>query len=374
MARTTHHFNLNPVQVTIAALGLLDRQLTLGGIPARYSELNFTGGVGDVINVNREGRGIKVQESGISAPIENPIKGDSDKFAAASDRPLPTAPRRAPDGFIRESRFPVRLTTLAQNGTTLSMEQVAFDLKRFGAQVLSKLTRGFAEYFDDTTAAFIKQRITRAGLTPEAAAAVGGDINVTIPAADGTRQNLADRALALRTALADARMHMDIAHVPVSERYLIVGPEFHNILIKDPEFVAVSYSGDTNALRRAVVGNIYTFDVVSHNSFGLEGYVFHKSAMLLASACPAIPMGAVTGSVQDVNGIATRMLVDYDYDKKADTIGLDTMYGLATVREDPDYEARGTLIGEQFVRGLKINITEKAAGTASAASKRGRDS
>jgi hypothetical protein len=36
-------------------------------------------------------------------------------------------------------------------------------------------------------------------------------------------------------------------------------------------------------------------------------------------------MGAVTGSVQDINGIATRMLVDYDYGKKADTIGLDTI-------------------------------------------------
>lgn len=60
MPLTTHNFNLNPVQVTIAALGLLDRQLTLGGLPARYSELNFRGGIGDVINVSRESRGIPV--------------------------------------------------------------------------------------------------------------------------------------------------------------------------------------------------------------------------------------------------------------------------------------------------------------------------
>ncbi|MFF4557172.1 hypothetical protein [Streptomyces sp. NPDC001422] len=358
MALTTHHFNLDPKQVTIAALGLLDRQLTLGGIPARYSELNFTGGLGDVINVNRESRGIPVVAGGISAPITNPITGDKNVFAAASDRPLPTVDRRAPNGFINESRFPVQLTTLAQNATTLSMEQVAFDLRQFGSQVLSKLTRGFAEYFDDTTAAFIKANINRSGLTAGQKNAIGGDVAVTLPKADGTGSNMAARALALRTALVDARMALNIAEVPVSERFLIAGPEVEAILLKDPEFVAVDYSGDTNALRRAVIGRIYGFDIVIHNSFGLEMYLFHKSALLLVSACPAIPMGAVTGSVQDVNGVATRLLVDYDYNKKADTVGLDTMYGLATVKEDPDFGVRGTAIGEKFVRGLKVTITE----------------
>ncbi|MFE5542780.1 hypothetical protein ACFQ71_03060 [Streptomyces sp. NPDC056534] len=357
---TQHHFNLDPKQVTIAALGILDRQLTLGGIPARYSELNFTGGIGDVINVNRESRGIPVQEAGISAPIKNPITGDKNVFAAATDRPLPTADRRPPNGFVNETRFPVQLTTLAQNATALGMEQVAFDLKQFGSQVLSKLTRGFAEYFDDTVAAFIKANINRTGLTAPQKAAVGGDVTVTIPAADGTGANMSARALAIRAALVDARMNMNLALVPTSERYLIAGPEVESILLKDPEFVAVDYSGDTNALRRATVGRIYGFDIVIHNSFGLEMYLFHKSAMLIASACPALPMGAVTGSVQNVGGIATRMLVDYDYGKKMDTIGLDTMYGLATIKEDPDYAVRGVTIGEKFVRGLKISITESA--------------
>ncbi|MFC8099432.1 hypothetical protein [Streptomyces sp. NPDC057363] len=349
--------------MTIAALGILDRQLTLGGIPARYSELNFRGGIGDVINVNRESRGIPVQESGISTPIKNPITGDKNVFAAASDRPLPTVDRRAPNGFINETRFPVQLTTLAQNATALGMEQVAFDLKQFGSQVLSKLTRGFAEYFDDTIASFIKANVNRAGLTAAQKTAVGGDVTVDIPTADGTAQNLTERALALRTALVDARMNMNLALVPVSERYLIAGPEVEAILLKDPEFVAVDYSGDTNALRRATIGRIYGFDIVIHNSFGLEMYLFHKSAMLIASATPALPMGAVTGSIQSVNGIATRMLVDYDYGLKQDTIGLDTMYGLATIKEDPDYSVRGTVIGEKFVRGLKISITEVAPST-----------
>ncbi|MET8702728.1 hypothetical protein ABZW10_28295 [Kitasatospora sp. NPDC004723] len=361
MAPTTHHFNLDPKQVTVAALGLLDRQLTLGGIPARYSELNFTGGIGDVINVNREARGIPVQSAGITAPITNPITGDKNVFAAASDRPLPTADRRAPTGFVNESRFPVQLTTLAQNSTVLSMEQVAFDLRKFGSQVLSKLTRGFAEYFDDTTAAFIKANITRSSLTAGQKSAIGGDVAVTIPAPDGTAANMSARALGIRTALVDARMSLNLANVPTSERYLIAGPEVEAILLKDPEFVAVDYSGDTNALRRATVGRIYGFDIVIHNSFGLEMYLFHRSALFLVSACPAIPMGAVNGSIQNVNGIATRMLIDYDFGKKADTIGLDTMYGLATVKEDPDYAVRGTVIGEKFVRGLKISVTEKPA-------------
>ncbi|MVO87417.1 hypothetical protein GPA10_22300 [Streptomyces sp. p1417] len=361
---TQHHFNLDPRQVTIAALGILDRQLTLGGIPARYSELNFTGGVGDVINVNRESRGIPVQESGISAPIKNPITGDTNVFAAATDRPLPDADRRPPLGFVTETRFPVQLTTLAQSSTALGMEQVAFDLKTFGSQVLSKLTRGYAEYFDDTVAAFIKANISRANLTAAQKKAVGGDVEVTIPLADGTAANMSARALALRAALVDARMNMNLALVPTSERYLIAGPEVESILLKDPEFVAVDYSGDTNALRRATVGRIYGFDIVVHNSFGLEMYLFHKSAMLLVSATPSLPMGAVTGSVQNVNGIATRMLVDYDYGKKMDTIGLDTMYGLATIKEDPAYAVRGTVIGERFVRGLKVSITEKALSAA----------
>jgi hypothetical protein len=358
---TQHHFNLDPQQVTIAALGILDRQLTLGGLPARYSELNFRGGIGDVINVNRESRGIPVQAGGISSPVVNPITGDKNVFAAATDRPLPSVDRRAPNGFVNESRFPVQLTTLAQNATSLGMESVAFDLREFGSQVLSKLTRGFAEYFDDTVAAFIKANINRSSLTAGQKNAVGGDLAVSIPVSDGTADTLTKRALGIRTALVDARMALNLANVPASERYLIGGPEVEAILLKDPEFVAVDYSGDTNALRRATVGRIYGFDIVVHNSFGLELYLFHKSAMLLASACPSLPMGAVTGSIQNVNGIATRMLVDYDYNKKSDTIGLDTMYGLATVKEDPDYAVRGTTIGEKFVRGLKISITEVPA-------------
>ncbi|MGJ3559625.1 hypothetical protein ACR6C2_16770 [Streptomyces sp. INA 01156] len=221
---TTHHFNLDPKQVTIAALGILDRQLTLGGLPARYSELNFTGGIGDVINVNRESRGIPVEAAGISAPIKNPITGDKNVFAAATDRPLPDADRRAPNGFVNESRFPVQLTTLAQNSTALGMESVAFDLRQFGSQVLSKLTRGFAEYFDDTVAEFIKANINRSSLTVGQKNAVGGDVEVSIPTADGTKDNLNERALGIRTALVDARMNLNLALVPASERYLIACP------------------------------------------------------------------------------------------------------------------------------------------------------
>ncbi|MFE2075198.1 hypothetical protein [Streptomyces misionensis] len=341
-------------------MGLLDRQLTLGSIPARYSELNFVGGIGDVINVNRPSRSIPVQESGITDLIKNPITGDKNVFAAATDRPLPSTSRRPPNGFVNETRFPVQLTTLVQNASALGMEQLAFDLKSFGAQVLAPLTRGMAEYFDDRIAAFIKANINRSGLTASQKNAIGGDVEVAIPAYDGSRENLMERALQIRIAFVDARQALRKANVPDSERYVIAGPDVEAILLKDPEFVRVDYSGDTNALRRAIIGNYYGFDVVVHNSFDLEMYFFHKSAMLIASACPAIPMGAVTGSVQDVNGIATRMLVDYDYDLKADTIGLDTMYGMATIKEDPDYNVRGTVIGEKFVRGLKVNITETA--------------
>lgn len=355
---TTHHFNLDPKQVTIAALGLLDRQLTLGSIPARYSELNFAGGLGDVINVNRPSRSIKVEETGVSTIIKNPITGDKNIFAAATDRPLPSAARRAPNGFVNETRFPVQLTTLAQNATALGMEQVAFDLKKFGSQVLAPLTRGMAEYFDDTIAAWVKANINRSGLTTGQKAAIGGDVEVSIPEYDGTRENLMERALQLRVAFVDARLALNRANVPHSERFVIAGPEVEAILLKDPEFVAVDYSGDTNALRRAIIGSYYGFDVVVHNSFDLEMYFFHKSAFLLATVCPAIPMGAVTGSVQNVNGIATRLLVDYDYGLKMDTLGLDTMYGFTTIKEDPDYTVRGTVIGEKFVRGLKVNITE----------------
>lgn len=356
---TTHHFNLDPKQVTIAALGLLDRQLTLGGIPARYSELNFTGGLGDVINVNRPSRSIKVQETGVSTIIKNTITGDNNVFAAAAERPDPSA-RRAPNGFVKETRFPVQLTTLVQNATPLSMEQVAFDLKKFGGQVLAPLTRGMAEYFDDTIAAWIKANITRSALTTPQKNAIGGDIAVSIPTYDGTRENMMERALRIRTAFVDAREYLGKAYVPGTERLVIAGPEVESILLKDPEFVSVDYSGDTNALRRAIIGSYYGFDVVVHPSFGLEMYFLHKSAFLLASVCPAIPMGAVTGSVQNINGISTRMLVDYDYDKKADTIGLDTMYGFTTIKEDPEFSKGSTLIGEKFVRGLKVVITEVA--------------
>lgn len=360
MAGTTHHFNLDPKQVTIAALGLLDRQLTLGAIPARYSELNFHGGLGDVINVNRDSRSIKVQAENVSGIIKNTIKGDDTLDAAVSVRPDATD-RRSKDGYVAESRFPVSLDTLAQNSATVSMEQIALDIQQFGRQILAPLTRGFAEYFDDTVAQFIKANVTRSALTPDQVGAIGGDVEVHIPAADGTRGNLAERATLIRAALVDARMNLNLANVPQSERYIIAGPQVEAILLKDPEFVAVDYSGDQNALRRAVIGRIYGFDIVIHNSFGLEMYLFHKSALLLASAAPAIPMGAIKGSMQNVNGIASRLLFDYDYNKKADTLSLDTMYGLTTVKEDPYYEVNGVQIGRSFVRGLAIKVVEDAA-------------
>lgn len=68
------------------------------------------------------------------------------------------------------------------------------------------------------------------------------------------------------TALLNLKVKLDVANVPQQNRYVIVTPWFHNLLLGSTLFTSVSDSGDSEGLRNGRVGRAYGMDVFMSNN------------------------------------------------------------------------------------------------------------
>lgn len=74
---------------------------------------------------------------------------------------------------------------------------------------------------------------------------------------------------------------------------------------------------------------------------GEENLFFHKNAFALVTRPLAPPSGAAKVEVLDWNGIAMRVVYDYDMDLKSDVVSLDCLWGVKTLTPEMAVRARG---------------------------------
>ncbi|MEX2196830.1 MAG: P22 phage major capsid protein family protein [Thermoleophilaceae bacterium] len=190
-------------------------------------------------------------------------------------------------------------------------EELTLDVRDFANQVLAPMIAAVAAAGEDRLAAVIN------GLAATSSFALAED-----------PEDTKDVILAARETLVDN-------DVPAAGRYLAVSPQIASRLFKVDTFVKVNESGSPDALRNATLGSIYGLQVVESSALtDGEAAVYHRSALAFATLAPAVPSGAASARAQAVQGIALRVLQDFDASVLSDVIAVNTFGGAELVDGD----------------------------------------
>ena len=212
------------------------------------------------------------------------------------------------------------------NASALSDEDLSLNLEDFGAQVLEPMVAAVAQ-----------------GAENEIAYAMNNlDVDLTI-STDG--KDIVAKVLAAREMLGRA-------DVPTGDRWLAVSPEVATMLLGVDKLTAVDASGSPSALRDAVIGRIYGFNVVETSALTeFTAVAYHRSAFGAAFRAPAATAGA-TSSVASVGGISLRTVRSFDVSRLSEMVAVSTFAGAAVVHEDGDHTPLDG--GTQRFRAVKL--------------------
>lgn len=208
---------------------------------------------------------------------------------------------------LNETAIPVELSHW-YSAAKVSDEELTLDLVDFGRQVLGPMVAAVAEAGEDRLANVINA------------------VPVTVPVA--ANADTSDT----KTAILEAREQLVTNDVPAGGRYLAVSPSVASRLFMVQDFVRVDASGSPSALRDASLGSIFGLQVVESSALDDgEAAVYHSSAFAFATMAPANPDGAASAKSSTVQGIALRLLQDFDVGVLSDVIAVSTFGGAALV-------------------------------------------
>ena len=127
-------------------------------------------------------------------------------------------------------------------------------------------------------------------------------------------------------------------------------------------------TGWAPALAEATLGRISGFDVVPSNGIEPhEAFAYHRSAFIASTRAPGKPDGATFGEAVSSNGVAMRLIKDYDYANTTDRCLVNTWLGTAVVYDPVDPTNKDS---ERILkRAVKITTeSDESSSSASASS------
>ena len=293
---------------------------------------------------------------------------------------------------ITEGSVPVKLDRFRDVTVAVTSKQMSLDIADFSEQVITPAMQAIAQAVDEDLLA--------AGL--EGAGYV--------KAGDPNAKDLAD--------IADLAKKLDLNKVPAQNRHLVLHPAHKYRYALAENLSNVSYAGDNQTLRDALLGRVYTLDtymdqnapdtnaaaagtaasfkvtgvkgeskvalsavsgssatVKAGDGFILGGYLyrftadaaassgnvaqvaidqplmedasaaaavivnaphsigFHRNGIALVTRRLALPMGASQAAYASADGLAVRVVYDYDADTKTDKVSFDIIYGIKALDE-----------------------------------------
>lgn len=209
---------------------------------------------------------------------------------------------------VNETAVDVTLRHL-YDATRITDEDLSLAVVDFAAQVTAPQVAAVAIGAEDQVAAVMN------AITPDLA------LNI-----DGT--DVEDMLLAAREMLGEAE-------APAGNRWLACSPSVSTMLLKLDKFSRVDASGSPSALRDALVGRIYGFNVVESAALVAgSALAYHSSGLLFASRAPAMPSGASNAATLSQDGIGIRQVFDYDVATLSDVSAVSTFAGASLVLED----------------------------------------
>ena len=188
---------------------------------------------------------------------------------------------------LDETSVDVTLDTHVYKAIGISDEELTLDINDFGEQVSGPAMSSVVRKIDDSIGT--------------ALAAASPAVTVTLDPTDPY------------DGLVDARIALNNANVPASQRFLALGSNVEAALLKSDRLSRVDASGSSDAFREAVIGRIAGFTAVS--AVGLDpdiAIAAHRTAFPFASVVPLVPAGAAWGETRTWRGFGLRALRDYD--------------------------------------------------------------
>lgn len=146
-----------------------------------------------------------------------------------------------------------------------------------------------------------------------------------------------DEETVTRNVLLAARKFLSDNDAPHTDRWLACGTTIYNRIIKllNPTTIAFDNAVAGDALREAMVGRIYGFNVFESPSLdATEAVAYHKSAFVMAVKAPVNPRGATMSAATSGQGLALRQVFQYDATSASDQSLISTFVGAAAVYED----------------------------------------
>lgn len=205
------------------------------------------------------------------------------------------------------------------HATQITDEELSLSIESFAEQVTLKQVSAVATRAEDQLAGVMNVLPSEFGY-----AAGGTDIENIV--------------LAAREALGEA-------DVPSGQRWLSVSPQVATFLLKLDKFSRVDASGTDSALRDAILGRIYGFQVVESNALNNGSAVaYHQSGFVFGNRTPVTPRGAADSATATEGGVGLRQIFQYDPDVLSDASVISTFAGAALV--DGDRVAKITLAGQ----------------------------
>jgi hypothetical protein len=293
-------------KVVFAAIGVLEREITLVNLVWKDPGGSFRGALGDTSTL-RAG---------------TPITIDT----------------------LNETKVNVTLDTDVYKAIGVTDEELTLDIVDFGLQVLNPSMHAVGRGVEDALVA----RMNSATY----------DLEVTFDPADPWK------------GLVAARIKLNKARVPAAQRFLAVGAGVEQALLTSDRISLVQNSGQiaAGALADATLGFLAGFQVVSHPALPDDiAIAAHKTAFAMSMQAPVIPSGASWGSSESYAGMALRALRDYDMPNTRDRLLIDTFVGTNIVRDhgtldsdgdfvpsdDPDTDNGTDLV---FARAVKLTL------------------
>lgn len=291
-------------KVVATALGLLERESSLGRLVWRDGLGDFSGAKGDTVT--------------ITLP----------SYVAANERALRSGAARVKSN-LAENKIAVKLTDDIYIDLPISDEELTLDIADFGRQVLNPVVGGIVRKVEDKIAGLMA--------TPKDGLGQALVYHTNIAHAAGTDDPY-DTAV-------DARAALNAAQVPFADRSIVCGSEMEAEFLKSDRFVRADASGTTDTLREALIGRVAGFDVYTSQSLAPdEAYAAHKSAYAVAQRAPLVPAGAPWGAVSDYNGVAIRTVRVFDPNEVEDRFVADAWMGAAVVTDPGHFDANGKFV------------------------------
>jgi hypothetical protein len=259
-------------------------------------------------------------------------------YAPARTRVLRSGTARTKD-TLNERKIDLTLNLDIYKDVGITDEQFTLDIVDFGAQVLAPITAGVVDRIGTAVA-------------DEMSAA---DYAKTLAFTYATGDFWEDVVVAARELL-------NKAHVPMSNRFLALGPAMESAALKTDMFVKANESGGTSALEDATIGRKGGFTIVSAPELGPdEGYAYHQTAFALANRAPKIPDSVAFGAIRSAQGFVMRVVRGFDLDEVEDRTIFDSWLGVAPVTDEGYFDANGVWQPADLDVGSEITLATSAA-------------